>query len=247
MNGDRNGEYGEFPKDFLGKKKRLTGQKVGIGCGALLVGAAALGVIGAMFGDPKADGNVTDSTAANAIAEMPKMKASADAAAENVSATKQANASLDKAEDVLLVIRQSFIPVAYCAGEIDNLRAAADKVVAGRGTPMDAYSAAHTAERDCQKVVAERGDYERRPFKDVALNGIYERTLPACQKVSSNGVTAAKVAKELLDGKSTLKKGQQFRDLNTAMLNKTTECKLGLQGLAERAGVPSDEVEFLKL
>lgn len=247
MNGDRNGEYGQFPKDFLGKKRRTTGQKVGIGCGALLVAAVALGGIGAMLGDPKADGDATDPTVANAIAEMPETKATADAAAKNVSATKPANASSDKADDVLLVIRQSFMPVAFCSGEIGNLRAAADKVVAGRGTPMDAYRAAHLAERDCQKVVAEAGDYERRPFKDVALNGIYERTLPACQKVSLDGVSAAKVAKELLDGEPTLKKGQQFRDLNTAMLNKATECKLGLQGLAERAGVPSDEVEFLKL
>lgn len=153
----------------------------------------------------------------------------------------------DDADDVLLVIRQSLMPVIFCSGEVDQLRAAADRAIAGRGTEMDAYSAANTAERDCRKMVAERGEYDKRPFKAAALNGIYKRTLPACQAVSSNGAQAASIAKELLNGEATLKKGQQFRDLHSAMVGKITECKLGLRGLAETAGVPSEKVDFLEL
>ena len=156
-------------------------------------------------------------------------------------------ATLDDAGDVLLVIRQTIMPVIGCSGDIEQLRAAADKVATGRGTAMDAYSAAHLAERDCRKQVAEAGDYNPRPFKATKLNSIYERTLPACQAVSSQGAKAASIAKELLDGEASLKKGQQFRDMHAAMEQKITECKLGLQGVAEAGGLPPSKVDFLGL
>ncbi len=249
MEDEKRGEqFDEFPPDFVqsrGRPKRSNKDKVAMGCGVAVLAVLGLGVIGAIVGDPPAQDAAHGSPTPKASTPV-SASDSSEAAPDRVPG-KAGSATQDNADDVLLVIRQSFMPVIFCSGEINNLRAVADKVNAGRGTASDAYSAAHTAERDCQKMVAEKGDYDERPFKGTALNGIYERTMPACHEVSSKGVAAAKVAKMLLDGDATLKNGQEFRDLNIAIAGKIAECKLGLQGIAETAGVPSDDVEFLEL
>lgn len=48
-------DFREFPDDFLGKRRRTLGQKIGLGCGVLLVSVMALSVIGAIVGDPRED------------------------------------------------------------------------------------------------------------------------------------------------------------------------------------------------
>jgi hypothetical protein len=161
--------------------------------------------------------------------------------------TTKRSASQDQPSDVMMVLRQTMITVVFCTSEIEQLQRAIDKAGAGAGTPMQAYSAAHTAERDCRKMMAEFADSDRRPFLGGALNAIYAKTLPACKATVALGKEAAGIAKVALDEDSSMKTAQRYLDKHREIAGKVAECKLGLQGVAEEAGISEAETDFLKL
>lgn len=123
---------------------------------------------------------------------------------------------------------------------------AIDKVAAGRGTEMDAYSAAHIAERDCRKASVELAGTEKSPFEDTSWNQIFAGALPACREATGTGIEAMGTAKEVLDGSPSLARAQAYKDKRNAMIGSVVKCKMGLAGLADRAGIPKEQVDFLR-
>lgn len=150
-------------------------------------------------------------------------------------------------DEALTFVRATAMQLIFCQGGVDNTHSAIGKLSAGSGSAMDAYSAATTGERDCRKMSREIEEGNSAPFKDGKLNGIYSRTLPACLAATRKGTAAMTIAKTILDGNESLAKAQAYKDARNAMVGKIYECKLGLQGLAETAGLSADKVEFLHI
>lgn len=219
------------------RKRRSLAKKLAIG--GFIAFAAAL-VLDPTPAPSPADKGSTAAPSDTAVAKRP-------IAAPTNAAPKRSTPTQDRPSDVLMVLRQTVINVVFCTGEIDQLQRAIDKAGAGAGTPMQAYSAAHTAERDCRKMTAEHASFDRNPFRGKALNAIYARTLPACQATARLGAEAAGIAKVVLDENPSMKTAQRYIDMRREIAGKVVECKLGLQGVAEEAGLSDEETDFLKL
>lgn len=159
----------------------------------------------------------------------------------------RALASTANQDEVLTFVRSTAMQIIMCQREVDMTQSAIGKLGNGSGTAMDAYSAATIGERDCRKMAKEIRQGNRTPFKDSELNGAYSRTLPACLAATQEGASAMTVAKTILDGNDSLAKGQAYKDARNSMVGKMYECKLGLQGVAEAAGLSADKVDFLHI
>ena len=150
-------------------------------------------------------------------------------------------------DQALEVIRAATMQVTFCSGEAEMAQAAIDKVGAGRGTEMDAYSAAHIAERDCRKAATELAATENAPFNDADWNEIFDRTIPACRSAVSAGVASMGIAKDVLDGNESLARAQAYKDKRNEMVERIVECKAGLSSLGGRAGIPKEQTDFLHI
>ncbi|VVT24252.1 hypothetical protein SPHINGO391_480078 [Sphingomonas aurantiaca] len=150
-------------------------------------------------------------------------------------------------DEVLTFVRATAMQIMMCQSEVDMTQSAIGKIVNGSGTAMDAYSAATTGERDCRKMTKEIEEANHSPFKDSGLNRTYSQTLPACLAATQKGASAMTAAKTVLDGDDSLAKAQAYKADRNAMVGKIYECKLGLQGVAEGAGISADKLEFLHI
>lgn len=160
-------------------------------------------------------------------------------------APAKAFASTAKQDEVLTFVRSTAMQVIMCQGGVNMTQSAIEKFGNGSGTALNAYSAATIGERDCRKMAKEIEQGNRTPFEDSELNGAYSQTLTACLAATQKGASAMTVAKTILDGNDSLAEGQAYKDARNAMVSKIIECELGLQGLAEAAGIPADKVDFL--
>jgi hypothetical protein len=172
----------------------------------------------------------------------PQPVAVATAPAENA----QAKSLADQREQVLDYVRTVSMQVVFCTGEVDYTQSAIDKVSAGTAPAMQAYSAAHVGERDCKKASTELAQLNKAPFANQSWNAMLSRTLPSCRSTTREGGGAMTIAKVVLDGNSSLAKAQQYKDARNVMIGKAIECKMGLRGLAEEAGLPKEQINFLQ-
>lgn len=226
--------------------KRLKGKRSTVA--KVLAGGFVVFVVGAIMSpppppEPAPTGQTPTKPGASDTAHV---TAQAHKAPVAQAAAAASNPQLDKPEDVLAVIRSTAMQVTFCSGETDLMQSAIDRASAGKATAMQAYSAAHIAERDCRKMTAENAEANRSPFKSVSLNDIFSRTFPSCRSVALEGAKSASIAKDVLDNEGGLKRAQEYLDSRSEMRGKVLECNMGLQGLAEKAGIGKDEVDFLR-
>lgn len=220
------------------KPRRPLAKKLAIGGGVAFVLALILDPSPAPQGSPSPAQDTVQAAPVKSVPASKDVQPSPAAAIRSVQ---------DSAEDVVGVTRQTIMSVIFCSSEIDNMQRAIDKVSAGTGAPMAAYTAATYAERDCRKMVVENAERDRTPFKSATLNDVFKGASTACEAVPKLGVDAASIAQKVLDEDGSMKAAQRYIDARNAIGSKIIECKMGLQAVAQKGGVPKSQADFLEL
>lgn len=211
-----------------------------------IFGVAGAVAVGIAAPEPSAEPKVAATPKPDVVKPVTPPRTQPVAVATVPAENAQAKSLADQREQVLDYVRTASMQIVFCTGEVDYAQSAIEKVSAGTAPAMQAYSAAHVGERDCKKASTELAQLDKTPFASQSWNAMLSRTLPSCRSTTREGGGAMTIAKVVLDGNSSLAKVQQYKDARNEMIGKAIECKMGLRGLAEEAGLPKDQIEFLQ-
>jgi hypothetical protein len=145
------------------------------------------------------------------------------------------------------IIQGTAMQLIVCTNELDVTQTMLDGINRGEKRPIDAYSAAQAAVRDCTSAARDMEGISSKPLVGADQIKIYEKTRPFCILAITKARAALQTAQSVFDGEEKLATAQRYKDLRVAAKGNEVACKMGLSGLADSAKIPKENVDFLAL